>query len=46
MNERVISISSYSPLEIYGVNDKNLNLIKSHFPKLKIIARGDIIKTI
>ncbi len=28
MNERVISISSYSPLDIYGVNDKNLDLIK------------------
>ncbi len=46
MNERVISISSYSPLDIYGVNDKNLDLIKSHFPKLKIIARGEIIKAI
>lgn len=46
MNERVISISSYSPLDIYGVNDKNLDLIKSHFPKLKIIARGEVIKII
>ncbi|MCD4730531.1 MAG: PhoH family protein [Bacteroidales bacterium] len=46
MNERVISISSYSPLDIYGVNDKNLDLIKTYFPKLKIIARGDIIKAI
>jgi len=46
MNERVISISSYSPLDIYGVNDKNLDLIKSYFPKLKIIARGEIIKAI
>lgn len=31
-------------MEIYGVNDKNLDLIKSFFPKLKIIARGDVIK--
>jgi len=46
MNERVISISSFSPLEIYGVNDKNLDLIKSYFPKLKIIARGEIVKAI
>ncbi|MCB2220315.1 MAG: PhoH family protein [Bacteroidetes bacterium] len=46
MNERIISISSYNPVEIYGVNDKNLDLIKSFFPKLKIIARGDMIKVI
>ncbi len=46
MNERIISISSYNPLEIYGVSDKNLELIKFYFPKIKIIARGDVIKII
>ena len=46
MNERLISISTYSPLEIYGVNDKNINFIKSFFPKLKIIARGEMVKAI
>ena len=46
MNERIISISSFSPLEIYGVNDRNIELIKSYFPKLKIIARGDVVKVI
>jgi len=46
MNERIISIASYSPLDILGVNDKNINLIKSYFPKLKIISRGEIIKAI
>ena len=44
MGERVISIEAYNPLEIYGVNDNNLNLIKKQFPKLKIVARGDLIK--
>jgi phosphate starvation-inducible PhoH-like protein len=46
MGERTISIEVYSPLEIYGVNDIHFNLIKKIFPKLKIIARGDIIKVI
>ncbi len=46
MSERTISIEAYSPLEIYGVNDIHFNLIKKIFPKLKIIARGDIIKVI
>jgi len=44
MNERTINIEAYSPLEIYGVNDINLNLFKALFPQLKIIARGEIIK--
>ena len=46
MNERTINITSINPVDIYGVNDKNLDLIKSYFPKLKIIARGDMIKAI
>jgi phosphate starvation-inducible PhoH-like protein len=44
MNERIINIEAYSPLEIYGVNDSNLNLFKKLFPQLKITARGEIIK--
>ncbi len=44
MNEKTISIEAYSPLEIYGVNDGNFNLIKKLFPQLKIMARGDMIK--
>jgi phosphate starvation-inducible protein PhoH and related proteins len=44
MSERVISIETYNPLEIYGVNDAHLDLIKKQFPKLKIVARGDIVK--
>ncbi len=44
MNEKTISIEAYSPLEIYGVNDHNINLIKKFFPAVKIIARGDTIK--
>jgi phosphate starvation-inducible PhoH-like protein len=44
MGERIISIETYNPLEIYGVNDIHLDLIKKQFPKLKIVARGDIVK--
>lgn len=44
MTEKTISIEAFSPLEIYGVNDSNLNLMKKLFPQMKIIARGDIIK--
>ena len=44
MSERTISIEEYNPLEIYGVNDIYLDLVKKQFPKLKIVARGSMIK--
>ncbi len=44
MNEKIISLEAYSLLEIYGINDSNLNLIKKMFPQLKVIARGDTLK--
>lgn len=46
MNEKVFSIESFSPLELFGIGDRNLNTIKELIPKLKIIARGEFIKVI
>ncbi|MDD3011155.1 MAG: PhoH family protein, partial [Bacteroidales bacterium] len=46
MSEQIISLASYSPVEIYGVNDINLNVLRDLFPKLKIIARGEVMKII
>ena len=46
MSEKIIQIEAINPIEIYGVNNENLDLIKKLFPKLKIIARGDKIKVI
>ena len=46
MNEKVFSIESYSPLDIFGIGDRNLNAIKEAFPKLKIVARGEFVKVI
>ena len=46
MNEKIIKISDVNPVELYGVNESKLNVIKSYFPKLKVIARGDILKAI
>lgn len=44
MSEKTLNVESVDPLEIYGANNKYLNLIKSYFPELKITARGDKIK--
>ena len=37
-------IDAIAPVEIYGVNDCKLDLMRRRFPKLKIVARGDTIK--
>jgi phosphate starvation-inducible protein PhoH and related proteins len=44
MTESTFSLESYSPLEIFGINDRNVNLLRELFPKLKIIARDDLIR--
>lgn len=44
MTENTFSLESYSPLEIYGVNDGNLELLREQFPKLKIVARDEALK--
>lgn len=44
MNEKIIKIKNIDPNELFGLRNKNLDFIKSSFPKLKIITRGDEIK--
>src|SRR3954466_3209311 len=46
MNEKIITLDSVEPMEIYGVNDAKLNVIKKHFPKLKLVARGYSLKVL
>lgn len=44
MNERLILIEGIDPLALLGINNAHLNLIADHYPKLKLIARGEEIK--
>jgi len=44
MIDKVIFLEGIEPVNIYGVKNSKLEILKSHFPKLKIIARGDEIK--
>ena len=46
MSEKAIKISGVNPVELLGVNESKLNVIKNYFPKLKLISRGDVIKAI
>ncbi len=44
MSEKKIILEDIAPVDLYGVNDSKLELIKKRFPKLKIVARGETIK--
>ena len=46
MNERTVIIDQIDPHTFYGVNNNNINLIRNLFPKLRIAARGNVIKVI
>ena len=43
MQEKKIEIKGVNPAELFGVNNTNLKHIKSFFPKLKIVARGNVL---
>ncbi len=46
MNERIVIIDSVDPQTFYGVNNSNISLIRNLFPKLRMAARGNVIKVI
>ena len=46
MIERIIIIENVDPVSFYGVNNSNMHLIKNLFPKLRIAARGNVMKVI
>ena len=43
MNELEITLTDINPQEFFGNENKNLELLKFYFPKLKIIGRGNKI---
>ncbi len=44
MIEKSIKITDIELIDLYGVNDKKLDAMRELFPKLRILARGDVIK--
>ena len=44
MTEKLIVLEGVDPAEFYGLYDANLEIIRTKFPKLKVIARGSTIK--
>ena len=46
MSEVIIPIDTFNPVEFFGINDSNLEVIRKNFPELKLVARGSEIKVI
>ena len=44
MIEKLIVLEDIDPVIFYGVNNANLQIIKALYPKLRIVARGNVIK--
>ena len=41
MQELKIEVTAVNPIELFGVNNSKLKLIKRYFPFLKVVARGN-----
>ncbi|MCD7709860.1 MAG: PhoH family protein [Porphyromonadaceae bacterium] len=46
MMEKVIILENVDPVIFYGVNDSNMQLLRTLYPKLRILARGLVVKAV
>lgn len=46
LTEKHIVLEDIDPVVFYGVNNVHLQMIKALFPKLRIVARGNVIKVL
>ena len=44
MGEKIINVDNVDLVALFGENNKKFNKLKSYFPKLKLISRGNKIK--
>ena len=44
MIERIIILEGVDPVIFYGVNNCNIQCVKNLFPKLRLVARGNVLK--
>ena len=44
MNERIIELEQITPKDFWGPHDIHLDALKKLYPKLKIVARGNLVK--
>ncbi|WP_276362160.1 PhoH family protein [Daejeonella sp. H1SJ63] len=46
MNELILTIDNVNPIVLWGSNNEYFEVIKKHFPKIKIVARGSEVKVL
>ena len=46
MIERIVIIDNVDPVSFYGVNNSNMQLIRNLFPKLRVTARGSVLRVL
>lgn len=44
--EKHIVLEDIDPVMFYGINNVHLQMVKSLFPKLRIVARGNVLKVL
>jgi len=44
MIEKKIYLEGVDPVKLFGINNSRFEKIISHFPKIKVVARGDELK--
>ena len=44
MIERIIILEDIDPVVFFGINNINVQLLKTLYPKINIVARGNVIK--
>ncbi len=44
MAEKEIFLKDIPLVELYGINDSKMGMIKNHFSTLKVVARGDVLR--
>ena len=46
MSEKIIYLEGIELVDFWGANNVNFNIIKNHYPKIKLVARGTELKII
>ena len=44
MNDIKIELNNINPQDFFGDQNSHLNKLKSYFPKLKLVARGNLLR--
>lgn len=46
MIEHIVIVDKVDPVTFYGINNSNIQLVKNLYPKLRISARGSVIRVV